>query len=257
MAQNATMTSTTSNLRRSVSVLVAGALLVLAGCGSSGGSDGEKATSTTAASKATTTEATSTTSAGAGTGPTAAQLEAILPTVAEIGEGWMPDDTPDTPDAAEIATETECPDAANLLAAPADDEVAMAYNGPGQEIVAVSLAAGVEPIDPAAAKSAVDTINACAPVTATQDGLPYKATFDASVDDSFGDGGIKLIVTTTVGEPGNSYELVTDRLVFTVGSVGVTITGLDGSAEAGTVSRLDKSDVETLATEMAARVKAL
>lgn len=259
MAQNLAMISTTPLMRRSVSALVAGTFLLTA-CGPSGGSD--DAASTTAASKSTTTVAsstgaTSTTDADAGDGPTAAQLATILPPVAEIGDGWMTNDTPQSPDAAETATETECPDAANLLSAPADDEVTQTYTGPGQETVQVSLAAGVDPIDGDAAKDAAATINACAPVTATQDGLPYEATFDAKADGSFGEGGVALVVTTTIGEPGNSYELATYRLVFTVGSVGVTVTGLDGLAEDGSVSRLDKSDVEALATEMAKRVDSL
>jgi hypothetical protein len=254
------MTSPTPLLRRSAAAVFAGALLLTA-CGSSGGSDSEKKTTTTAA-KATTTEAekTSTTADDAdpgADGPTAAELETVLPEPTELGDGWVEDDSEAGPDAAiETATKTECPDAAALLAPAEDDEVTRAYTGPAGESVRVTLAEGVDPIDPDAIQGVVDSINDCDAVTAEEGGVTYTASFDAAPNSDYGDG-VQIAVSVNLNDGTDSIDVTKYRLLYTVGNVGVTITGGDGLADDGTVTPIDVNGLDAIAAEIATRVGAL
>lgn len=255
------MTSTTPLVRRSVSALFAGALLLTA-CGSSGGSDSsEKDPTTTAAEKATTTTAAdeeATTTVATADGPTADELAAIIPTAADFGEGWVIDESEPGPESAvETATAAQCPDAAALLAPAEDDEVTTAYTGPMQESARITLASGVDPLDPADVQAVVDSVNGCDAVTAEEDGVTYTVTFDASANDQYGDGGVQIAAAASITDGTTTYEVTKYRVIYTVGSVGLTITGGDGLAEDGTVTPIDEAGLDAIATEMAKRAETL
>lgn len=254
------MTSTTPIIRRSAAALFAGALLLTA-CGSSGGSDSsEKDTTTTAAEKTTTTAADeeTTTTVAAGEVPTMDELAAIFPAAEEFGEGWVVDDSEPGPDSAiETATQEQCPDAAALLAPAEDDEATIAYIGPNQETVRVTLAGGVDPLDPADVQAVVDSINDCDAVTAEEEGVSYTVSFDASANDQYGDGGVQIAAAASITDGTDTYDVTKYRVLFTVGTVGVTITGGDGLAEDGTVTPIDEAGLDAVATEIATRAGTL
>lgn len=254
------MTSTTPIIRRSASALFAGALLLTA-CGSSGGSEStKKETTTTAAEKATTTteaEETTTTEAGAD-GPTLDQLEGILPSAEDFGEGWVADDSEQGPDLAiETATEDQCPDAAALLAPPEDGDATAAFIGPDQETVRVTLTGGVDTLASADVQAAVDSINGCDAVTAEEDGVTYTASFEAAPNTDYGDGGIQIAASVNITDGTDSYDVTKYRVAYTAGDVGIVVTGGDGLADDGTITPIDQAGLDAVAAEMATRAASL
>ena len=104
----------TIRCRRIVGGLAAGALL-LGACSGSEGADEPEDTSTT---EATTTNEDATTTTNVPEGPTSEDLEAILPTAAELGDGFTEVETPEQPSYFRLAMIDRCPGAQTVLDSP-------------------------------------------------------------------------------------------------------------------------------------------
>jgi hypothetical protein len=260
LGQTRAMTSTTPIYRRPAAALFAGALLLTA-CGTSGGSDSaKKSTTTTTEAKAdkttTTTEVEKTTTTTEAEGPTLDELEGILPAADEFGEGWTDDDSEKGPDLAiETATEDECPDAAALLSPPEDGEATAGYIGPDQETVRITLTGGVDTLASDDIQAAVDSINDCDTVTAEEDGLTFTVAFEAAPNTDYGDGGVQISAAVNITDGTDSYDVTKYRVIYTVGDIGIVITGGDGLADDGTVTPIDQAGLDAVAVEMADRAK--
>jgi hypothetical protein len=208
-----------------------------------------------ASNSATTSAPSSTVSTGEpGAGPTAAQLTAILPVAADLGEEWavapeVEADPPGDRPAADLALEEQCPDLADLVGA--DAEAA----GDGETVVRsfVDLD-GREleiEIDPdarartdAELQEAVDAINACDEVVLPdRGGVATTLRFQATVDPDHGEQAVKLQadVRLTLESQEEPISLTLYGLVFRTGPVGVQLTATDG---------LDPDDLEVNRTDM-------
>ncbi len=260
------MLITTPSRRRALAGLAVAALL-FAGCSSSD-SDGAKAdaTTTTAADKTTTTagdDETTTTEADDGgdqaDGPTTADLEAILPTVEEIGSGWSVDPSdPQDESALETAAEDQCPDGAAMMSAPNDDAATAGFiNDAEQTTVRVTLSPDADEIDTETLQALVDSINDCDAITTKQGDFDVTASLDAALNDTYGDQGIQVAIAVNLTDGTDSYDLKAYRLRFRDGTVGVTITGFDGLTDDGTIHPIDTSGLDATAAEMEKRIDAL
>ena len=247
--------------------LAAVAALLFAGCSSSD-SDGAKAdaTTTTAADKTTTTagdDETTTTEADDGgdqaDGPTTADLEAILPTVEEIGSGWSVDPSDHQGESAvETAAEDQCPGAPAMMSAPNDDAATAGFiNDAEQTTVRVTLSPDADEIDTETLQALVDSINDCDAITTKQGDFDVTASLDAALNDTYGDQGIQVAIAVNLTDGTDSYDLKAYRLRFRDGTVGVTITGFDGLTDDGTIHPIDTSGLDATAAEMEKRIDAL
>ncbi len=236
------MTGTNKITQVFPALTLVGALL-LAGCGSSS-SDGEKDTTTTeaAAPDETTTTAdqaddtTTTTEAGdePTDGPSADDLEALLPTAADLGDGWSDDPADESDDAdttfGDAVTE-QCPAAAALIDPDKTDNPRAAFTDEAGAGLSVSLSPDAEEAD---VDAVVAEITACEPVVIEdEDGTVTTLTLEAATTQDYGDQGLQLRAEASITHPDLAAPLVINNylLLFRTGTVGVRINGTDGYAE--------------------------
>jgi len=246
---------------RRFAVLAASLAFVACACGSSG-SDASSSTtaaktSTTVAAKTTTTERTS----SHGAKPTTRDLDAILPTAASLGKGWIVDtSTSDPSDEGDKAIEFQCPSAAALVNPDTEADVAKAkfVDTNGSEI-AVTLSPSAEPLSSAEVTQLVSAINECEDVNVTSDdGTVTTFSFQAAADDQYGDQGVHIQAAVTVTAPEQSpIALTYYGLKFRKGTVGVSINAIDGIDADGTVVPADTDLLVSLASSLDAQVKDL
>jgi len=242
VVQNARMKNTPTPTRVLVALLAAGTLF--AGACSAGGSDAAttttkaEKTSTTADKTTTTDDGTSTTEAtDPGDGPSTEDLQAILPTAADLGTGWTEEAADTSGDSDSSALDEQCPDVAKLDGDSDDsddsDHATVSFTDAKAERVAVEL-------DPTATSRTeqelsdyVDALNACK-ATTTDNGLTTAFSFEVTPTDAYGDQGLKI--ETTINVTGAALPKPVKALLYTLvyrsGTVGVQIDGQDGIDDA-------------------------
>lgn len=279
-------------MRRPLLALLAlfATVALLAGCGASGGQDAVDAGApTTAAPDGGTDgeqpdqgdETDDTEPSNGPSGVALSDLEAILPTEADLGGDYVAtaDDADDDGSDDETDPELEADDASDdafLEACPAaaeleflddvgdDDEQAVAgFETEDQREIEVSLA----PQAPAAFSgdnldTIVDALSDCGTIEVEEDGTKITFTITAERDDTYGEDGLRLDMDASFELMGMALDLTFVGRAFTIGDVGVFISGTsglateDGSFEATTVP-VDADLVEELAALMEERVGAL
>lgn len=231
---------TTRRPRRFLAVAATSAFL-LAGCSTSGGSDA--APSTTKAPKSSTTiadETTTTTEADdPGEGPSSEDLEALLPTAADLGDDWEVDDSAvdsDEDDETDKALEEQCPGtAAFTLNDDEDDDVQANFANTDNSRMEVSVTPSANDLSDEDLEAAVEAINDCDDITLTDsDDITTTFTFSADLDPDYGDQGIRLEAEVTLegGTIPQPVTLMVYAVFFRYGSAGVSVTGTDGIDEA-------------------------
>lgn len=231
--------------RRLLAVLAVASLAV-AGCSTSGGSDADDPTTTVADTPTTddspttdvtpTTDETPTTDGGDEPtgGPSEADLEAALPTVDDLGDGWSeaPDDDDDDDSDTDDTLDEQCPEVAALDfdEDDADDEVSRSFEDADDSQFDVAFSPAVREFDEDQITEYVDAINSCGEVTVEEDGVTTTIAFEASVDDTYGDVGMRIQgdVLLTGDELPGDITLTIYGLIWRQGSVGVEVTIQDG-----------------------------
>lgn len=224
--------------------------LVLGACSSD---DGASAPTTTAA------PSTSRASGGSGAEPTPAELAAILPVAIDLGEGWVEQPAPEagTDDRSTVdpVVAAQCPALEALL--DGDDEkgddggdpVIRAFTDDWGRLIGFELDPAAPARSDAELEEAVDATNACGPIVV--DDVPVSDTdratttyrFQAAIDPDHGEQAVKLQaeVSTLLASEDEPALATLYLLVFRTGSVGVTISALDG---------LDLESLEITRTDM-------
>ncbi len=242
---------------------LAGALaLALSACSSDDGTPGA------------TTVATSTTGGmrEPGAGRSAADLTAILPAAADLGEGWVErpatqagaggDRTP-----ADRAIEEQCPELSTLVGAadePGDDgPVTRTFVDGDGRLLRFELDPQAPARQDTELQEAVDATNECEPIVAEDvpaddiDGATTTMRFQAAIDPDHGEQAVKLQAEIGLLLPSEDDPVLTTlyALVFRTGSVGVRITATDGlDLESLEVARTDLDLVAGLSDRLEASV---
>lgn len=256
------------------SILLATALLLLAGCGTSGG---EKAATTDKASS----EATTTTAAddggddgpdggsggGSGEVPTAKQLIAILPSAADVGEDYevtktevgsgKTTTTTADPSDAELDAEMKrkCPAFAeldqSLKGDENHDEVTRTYGTEDDREIEIELDPTPNTFTEANVDKLVDAINGCGTIEFSSDGVDISMKLTAERNDSVGDYGVDLSMAATFQMMGMPMQLGFTGRFFAVDGVGVSITASGGfDPTSGAVVEGDVDLIEPLANQL-------
>jgi len=212
-------------------VALAALAFVATSCGSSGGSD---ASTTTTAKASTTTQAKTTTTAVNDDRPTKADLEAILPTAADIGAGWTLDtSTDDSSSAQDKAMDAQCPalkDLGTTNDVADKNKVKHSFTNAAGEQIEVSLSNDADKVDQAELAKKIEAVNSCGPITSTSDGVNTTIVLQAKANDAYGDFGVQMQAKVTLESEQlpQPVELNLYGLMFRSGTVGVSITGFDG-----------------------------
>lgn len=237
--------------RAAIALAAAGVLALLTGACSS---DDDASSPTTAASSTTFVRRSP------GTPPTADELRAILPTGADVGEEWeqRPDGGTRDQRAVDPVVEAQCPALGVLLGdeAEAPDEeqdddagiVTRAFVDDVGRLISFQLDPDAPARSDAELEDAVDAMNACGPIVvedaavSDEDRATTTFRFQASIDPDHGEQAVKLQAEVATLLPGEDDPAVPTLyiLVFRTGSVGVTISALDGlDLETLVVTRTD------------------
>ena len=242
----------TIRCRRIVGGLAAGALL-LGACSGSEGADEPEDTSTT---EATTTNEDATTTTNVPEGPTSEDLEAILPTAAELGDGFTEVETPEQPSYFRLAMIDRCPDAVAVLDTP-DGAVERTIVASDGVALAFELAPDQEPMDPAEEEGLVDALNDCSFAVRNDDGVLHSIEWAAG-SDGIGDQAIRGAFTDSISSDAmpepvgiNTYFA---RVV--VGDVSILVRGVDGYVDGQRVE-FSSDEMAPITQEMVARVEGL
>lgn len=239
--------------------LVLGAGLLAGGCSSD---DGGAAPTTTAPGPTTTTAPAGPT----GDGPSPAQLAAVLPTLADVGDGWVQVDDDATSEAlsTDRALADQCPALARVLearptAADGDaDRVARRFvDGDGRELV-VALDPTPPMLTDDALRDAVDATNRCPEVVSEdRDGVRATVRLQAAVDPDHGEQALKFQGAVAVQLPSEDEPISLNQygLAFRTGAVAVRITATDGiDPESLDVNRTDVDLLASLSDRLEASV---
>lgn len=256
------------------------AVLVLAGCGASGGNESSSGTKTdtktTSASdgggSTKDTKATTTTTE-ADSGPiTEAALKAILPEASDIGPDYTLDEittggdsgdssTTTEPDATDKAMEEACPEVSKLdfgTSGGNDDEVTASFKTKDDRGMEVSLDPTPSGLDEKDLGKIVDAFNACKEIKVTEQGTDMTMTLKAEKLDGFGDFGIKVNFDLSFQMMGSDIGLQFHGYVFKENGVAVSVlatSGLDPATMAAVPA--DVKLLDPLSAEMEKRVGAL
>lgn len=226
---------------RSGALAVVAALALVASCTKSVSTTTNSTVSTSTVASTGTTTAPSTTPSTAVT-LTEADLEALLPTVADVGSGYriaVDDDSGDDEESEmDDAMEQACPAFAALADSDADDAPdaersfeAVADDGRSIDVnLSGDLSTSTVP-DRASMQQAIDAINACDTIETTSEGIHFTGTLSIRADDSHGDFGAVLEMKW-VGEheqlPG-PIRLDAVMYLVAVGDVGMTVAAFGGT----------------------------
>ena len=277
-------------MRRSLILFLMAGSLLLAACGTSGGDeasssdgDGTDVTATTAADP--TGDATSTTEAGTDDSDdddspvTSADLEAILPTAAEIGPDYTLDDSddadgegedddtsaedPDAEDPTEAAMEEQCPKAAELDFLEdtdgQEDEVSAEFVTELDQGIEVTLDPDVETFTKENVAKVIEAYNECGTIS-VDDPEAGSMTMELSAEalEGYGDYGAHVTMQATFELFGRTVPIEFQGYLFVVDDVAVGVTASSGLDE--TNFEPTPGDVDLLpglAAEMETRVESL
>ena len=247
-------------------IVLATALLLLAGCGTSGGektsSDGDT-TTTTADDK------------GAGQPPTAKQLIAILPKAADIGadykvtktetgSGTADTTTTTDPEDAELDAEMKekCPAFAeldqSLRGSDNDDEVTRTYATEDDREIEIELDPTPTTFTEENIDKLVDAINGCGTIEFSASGVDLSMKLKAKRNDSIGDFGVDLSMEAQFQMMGMPMELGFTGRFFSIDGVGVSVTASGGfDPESGATVKGDTDLLEPISKQLESAVGSL
>ena len=260
-------------------------LALLAACGASGGDDaapsGDEATTTAVADEGS-ANAASTTTAGSDDGgdvtdaPSVAALVDLLPTAAEIGDGYevSDEDLTDEPDdeSTDDTTTSDPTEDAILEACPGaeviqeldnssgdnPDEVSREFSTDTDKTVEVSLDPTGGDFTEENVDKVVEALSDCGTIKTEEDGTKVEMTIKAERNDDLGDFGVQMSMDATFELMGTPVEISFRGRIFSVDGVTVSVvatSGLDDTTFQAVPGDYDL--VPTLSNEMQDRVAAL
>lgn len=223
--------------RHRLAIAALALLLPLAACGTSGGEDGASAPEGDGSSSA----------------PTEAELESILPTAEEVGEGYtvVTDDADDADDddqgTDDTAEDTEADDATDDAFAEAcpgadilegldsadddADQVAREFENEQQATIEVSLESTPDDITEEKVAELIDVLNECGTIEMEEDGTSMELTFEAEPYDEHGDYGAQLSMEATATVMGIPLEIGFSGVLFSQDGTTVSVTASSGLDE--------------------------
>jgi hypothetical protein len=227
------------------------ALLVLGACGgrSDDAGDASAATATTIAEETTTTEpepvATS-----------AEDLEAILPTAEDLGEGFAEIETPTSPPFFRSAMAERCPGAVAATTVP-EGAVSRTLIAPNGIRVAFQLAGGQEALTAAEEAELIDALNACEFAVRDDEETLHSFVWAAGADE-IGDQAVRGAVSDSISsvEMPEPVGLNTYFARVIVGDVWMLVRGVDAWDGVERI-QFDPDQLAPLVQEMVQRVEDL
>lgn len=266
--------------RRVIPIVFAAALL-LAACGTSGGSDGSASGSGPGSGSGSTSRTTTTASAGSGptsttsspTGSgshakaTTAQLEKILPAATDVGPRYSLDPSSGST-SGNASTSPDpvfaqaCPEAAALdiggTGADNTDQAKASFSTDDDRSIEVALDPTPVGLQPKDMGKIIDAFNACKDIEITEQGTPMTMSMAAKELSGHGDGGMDLTMKLAFTVMNNPITIEFHGYIFSVDGVGVSVlatSGLDPST--AKVQPADDGRLDPLAKLMEQRVKDL
>lgn len=233
-------------MRRTVLAILLTASLLLAGCGTSGGNDDDAAT-TAANGEPTTTAAPDEDEddqAGDASSVTGEQLEAILPTAADLGPEWTLDelvgageavdddeaDELDPDDPADAAIAEACPEAAALDFGDdsSPEDVSATFSTDEDLGMEVSLGPVPSRFTEDGLDEVIDALAACTDIDLEQDGIPMSMDIGAERSDEYGDYGARINFDIGFSVMGQELSLTLVGNLFVVDGVAVGVVATSG-----------------------------
>lgn len=242
--------------RRVAALTLLVALTAVSACSSGGGSDGATADDATTTTEATTTtvEETTTTTEAEDEGPTLEDLEALLPTAEEFGEGYQEVDAPEGQSAVRSANVERCPEALATTET-LGDSVARTIEGPGGIVLTFELALDEDPLPDDEVAAIADAIDGCEFGISGSDGTRYSVTWAAGLD-GIGDqamrGAVSLSISSDAAPEPVGVNTYFARIV--VDGVAILVKASDGY-DGTSRTPVDSEQMAPLAQEMVARVE--
>lgn len=189
---------------------------------------------------------------------TAEQLEAIMPTADDIGNGYAPK-APEAEDddvVSDAAMEEACPEATELAAQLGTDEestnvVEREFETEDGRQIQIALNPEAEELADDELSDLIAAVNDCEPVKHSDEDADTTFTFEMSEDDQWGDQGFEMTFDVRVESEQlpQPLDLELHGVGYRLGTVGVTVFATDGVDE--TTFAAVPADVE-LASELAA-----
>lgn len=191
----------------------------------------------------------------------AGELESVLPTPGEIGDGWELATDPDAPEPGERSDlARRCPALADIEAVNGGTgTVTREYRHPDGRHIEISL----DPASPVYTDDEVDeivgAIDACDEVViAHPDGSETTVGFESRPTDAYGDQGIRLSVTSVrTGADHDGVEIRTEGHAYRRAGVGVGVRTTDGTDGAGGRVPSDPDQLDSLAAQLDASLEEL
>lgn len=189
---------------------------------------------------------------------TAAELEGVMPTATDLGEGWTPMDIDEAEDDADDQSfEDQCPELARL----GDDEdtddgeseVEAAFEHTDGRQIEITLDPDAREITDEEVDELVEAIGACGELTFTDDdGFETLATLTAETTGAYGDQGVRLSVAAEVSGPGlpQPVTINLDGHLYRRGNVGVEVQVADGVDDDLRVTPSDLDQLDSLAARI-------
>ncbi|CAN5911912.1 hypothetical protein BH23ACT2_BH23ACT2_18760 [soil metagenome] len=196
---------------------------------------------------------------------TAAELEDVAPTAADLGDGWATGDT-DESDSEDDAPdfEDECPELARLAGADDDEdqgsEFEAAFEHTDGRLIEITLDPDAREATDEEIDELVEAINACGEVTFTDDdGFETVATLSAETTGAYGDQGVRLSLAAEVSGPGLAQPVSVniDAHLYRRGTVGVEVRATDGVGDDLEVTPSDLDQLDSLAARIDANLEDL
>lgn len=247
--------------RLRLGLVLALAMGLATSCSSGGSGSGAEAEPDAPATEVA-TEATSTTEAEPSTTtttvaedePTLADLEAILPTADDFGEGYEEIDPPEGIAAVRSANVERCPEALATTES-LGDSVARSISGPGGIVLTFELAFDEDPLSDAEVAAIAEAIDGCEFGISGSDGMRYAVTWAAGTD-GIGDQAIRGAVSQSISSDASPEPVGVNTYFARIVVDGVAIMVRAGDGYDGT-SRVpvDADQMGPLAQEMVARVQ--
>lgn len=253
--------------------LLVAATLALASCGASGGDDASSGGGSSSDGGSTSGGDSSDGGSSSDAAPTGEQLEAILPTAADLGPEWELDELVgageaedeeseglDPDDPTDMAIAEACPEAVALDfsqdATP--DDVSASFTTDQDLMAEVSLGPVPERLTEDGLAEVIDALADCTEIEIEEEGTAMTMSIRAERSDALGDYGADIGFDIEVAVLGQPLTLTLDGRIFVVDDVAVSVmvnSGFDEQTGETIDAPLDL--LEELSTEMEQRVRDL
>jgi hypothetical protein len=186
-----------------------------------------------------------------------AEVETVMPTATDLGEGWTPGDVDESGEDAGPAFEDQCPELARLGGTLTEDDdgtdIEAAFEHTDARQIEITLNPDAREVSDEEVDELVEAVNACGELTFTDDaGFETTAALTAEPTGAYGDQGVRLSVAAEISGAGlpQPVALNIDAHTYRRGNVGVEVLVTDGITEDLQVTPSDIDQLDSLAARI-------